>query len=49
MRRANEAVVRERHAIPSIEDVLKEIDVANMCSKLDFKLSFHQVELAEVS
>jgi transposase InsO family protein len=49
MRRANEAIVRERHPIPTIEDVLNEMNGAKMFSKLDLKWGFHQVELDEES
>ena len=49
MRRANEAVVRERHLIPSIEDVLYQVNAATVFSTLDLKWGFHQIELEEES
>ena len=49
MRRANEAIVRERHPIPTIEEVLQDLSGSTVFSKLDLKWGFHQVELAEES
>ena len=49
MRRANQAIIRERHPIPTIEDVLNDMNGAEMFSKLDLKWGFHQCELAEES
>ena len=45
MRRANEAIERERHPIPTIEEVLHDLNGSTVFSKLDLKWSFHQVEL----
>ena len=49
MRRANNAIVRERHPIPTIEEVLQDLSRSTVFSKLDLKWGFHQVELAEES
>ena len=49
MRRANEAIVREIHLIPTIEEVLQDLSGSTVFSKLDLKWRFHQVELAEES
>ncbi|XP_028404164.1 uncharacterized protein K02A2.6-like [Dendronephthya gigantea] len=49
MRRANEAIVRERHPIPTIEEVLYDLNGATVFSKIDLKWGFHQVELTEDS
>ena len=49
MRRANEAIVRERHPIPTIEEVLYDLNGATVFSKLDLKWGFHQIELEEES
>ena len=49
MRRANQAIIRERHPIPTIEDVLKDMNGAGMFSKLDLKWGFHQCKLSEDS
>ena len=44
MRRAKEAIKRERHPIPTIE-VLHQLNGSTVFSKLDLKWGFHQVEL----
>ena len=45
MRRANEAIERERHPIPTIEEVLHNLNGSIVFSKLDLKWGFHQVDL----
>ena len=45
MRRVNEAIERERHPIPTIEEVLHDLNGSSVFSKLDLKWGFHQVEL----
>ena len=45
VRRANEAIERERHPIPTIEEVLHDLNGSTVFSKLDLKWGFHQVEL----
>ena len=37
MRRANEAIERERHPIPTIEEVLHDLNGSTVFSKLDLK------------
>lgn len=49
MRRANEAIIRERHPIPTIEEVLYDLNGATVFSKLDMKWGFHQIVLSEGS
>ncbi|KAI8506116.1 hypothetical protein Bbelb_164690 [Branchiostoma belcheri] len=49
MRRANEAIVRERQPIPTVEDVLHDLNGSTVFSKLDLKWGFHQVPLKEES
>ena len=49
MRRANKAIIRERHPIPTIEEVLYDLNGATVFSKLDLKWGFHQIELEEQS
>ncbi|XP_058816749.1 uncharacterized protein K02A2.6-like [Topomyia yanbarensis] len=49
MRRANRAVVREKHPLPVIEELLGSINGAVKFSKLDIKDAYHQVELSEHS
>ena len=45
MRRANEAVIRERHPIPTLEETLAALNGAAVFSKLDLRWGYHQVEL----
>ncbi|RUA05255.1 MAG: hypothetical protein DSY43_04955 [Gammaproteobacteria bacterium] len=49
MRKANEAIIRERHPIPTVDDVLYNINGSKVFSKLDLKWGFHQIELEEES
>ena len=49
MRRPNDAIVRERHVIHTINDILYELNGSTVFSKLDLKWGFHQVELDETS
>lgn len=44
MRRANLAVDRENHPLPTIDDCLPQLNDAKVFSKLDVKQAFHQVE-----
>lgn len=44
MKRANEAVARENHPLPTIDDFLPELGTAKVFSKLDVSQAFHQVE-----
>ncbi|XP_055916386.1 uncharacterized protein LOC129949139 [Eupeodes corollae] len=43
MRRANEAVQRENHPLPTMEDFLPHIGKGQFFTKLDVKNAFHQV------
>ena len=45
MRKANEAVVRERHPIPTVDELLYNLNGSTIFSKLDLNLGFHQIEL----
>ncbi|XP_062700623.1 uncharacterized protein K02A2.6-like [Aedes albopictus] len=49
MRRANEAVARENHPLPTIEDFLPHLAKAKVFSRLDVKNAFHQVEISQKS
>ena len=49
MRAANKAIVRERHPIPTIEDLLYQLNGYNVFSKLDLNKGYHQLELEEES
>lgn len=44
MRRANEAVERENHPLPTMEDFLPHIGKGKWFTKLDIKNAFHQVD-----
>ncbi|XP_014673090.1 PREDICTED: uncharacterized protein LOC106813466 [Priapulus caudatus] len=45
MRQANKAIIRERHYIPTVDEVLHEMNNSKVFSKLDVKWGYHQVEL----
>ena len=49
MRKANEAIVRERHPIPTVDDILYHLNGSKVFSKLDLKWGFHQIELEQQS
>ena len=49
MRKANEAIVRERHPIPTVDDILYQLNGSKVFSKLDLKWGFHQIELDQQS
>ena len=48
-RKANQDVIRERIAMPSVDKVLENRDGSTVFSNLDFHLGFHQIELDEES
>lgn len=43
MKRANEAIARENHPLPTIDDFLLELENATIFSKLDIREAYHQV------
>ncbi|XP_030849310.1 uncharacterized protein K02A2.6-like [Strongylocentrotus purpuratus] len=45
MRRVNEAIVRERHPIPTVDEILQELSTSKVFSKIDLKWGYHQLEL----
>lgn len=49
MRRANQAVIRETHPLPIIEELFGSIHGAVRFSKLDIREAYHQVEISERS
>ena len=49
MRKANDAIVREKFPIPTADDILHEINGSKVFSKLDLKYGYHQLELEEKS
>lgn len=44
MRRANTAIERENHPLPTIDDFLPQLNDAKVFSKLDVKQAYHQVK-----
>lgn len=49
MRCANEAILRENHPLPTMDQLLPKFNKARVFSKLDIKDAFHQVEISEES
>ena len=45
MRQANQAVIREKHPVPTVEETLQEVSYVKVFSKLDLNMAFHQIEL----
>lgn len=45
MRRANEAIVRENHPLPTMDQLLPNFKKAQVFSRLDVKNAFHQCEI----
>lgn len=49
MRRANEAIVRENHPLPTMDKLLPKMKNAKVFTKLDIKDAFHQLEIDPAS
>ena len=49
MRRVNEAVIREQHMIPKLDELLQDINGATVFSKIDLTSGYHQLQLCEES
>ena len=49
MRKAKRAIIRERHPIPTVDEVLYQLNGSTIFSRLDLKWGFHQIELEEQS
>jgi len=47
MRAANQAIERERHPVPTVEDLIGDLDGATVFSKIDSNHGYHQLELEE--
>ena len=45
IRRANESLIRERHHIPKLVDILPELNNAKYFSKIELREGYHQIEL----
>lgn len=49
MRRANQAVLRETHPLPLVDELLGSVSGAKVFSKIDIKDAYHQIEISEKS
>lgn len=49
MRQANAAIIRERHPIPTVDEILFNVNGSEVFSKLDLRSGYHQIELEESS
>ena len=49
MREANKAIKREKHLMPTINDLVADFNGATLFSKLDLSSGYHQLELAPKS
>ncbi|CAC5358384.1 unnamed protein product [Mytilus coruscus] len=49
MRRTNQAVMRERYPIPTVDEVIQDLNQSKVFIKLDIKLAYHQIELTPES
>ncbi|CAH1994743.1 unnamed protein product [Acanthoscelides obtectus] len=49
MRRANEAIIRENHPLPTMDKLLPKMKNAKVFTKLDIKDAFHQLEIDPAS
>ena len=49
MRQANRAVVRHHYPVPTIDELLRDMNGAQYFSKIDLKMGFHQFVLSEKS
>ena len=49
MRAANQAIKRERHITPTIDEVIVKLNGAKIFSKIDLNQGYHQIELEENS
>lgn len=45
MRRANEAILREQHPIPTVDEILQSLNGSKIFSKLDLRWAYHQLEV----
>ena len=49
MRKPNEAISREKHPMPTLDDLIADLNGACVFSKLDLSNAYHQLELDEAS
>ncbi|XP_055613061.1 uncharacterized protein K02A2.6-like [Uranotaenia lowii] len=46
MRKANKAIIPEKHPLPTFEEIMPHLDGCKLFSKIDLVKAFHQIELA---
>ena len=46
MRQANRAIQRERYLMPTVDDMINDLNGSKVYSKLDLNNGYHQLELA---
>ena len=49
MKTANQAIERERHTVPIVENLIVDLNGATVFSKIDLNQGYHQLKLAEDS
>ena len=49
MRQANSGVRRERYPVPTVDEVLQDLNKSKYFSKLDLNSAYHQIELEQES
>lgn len=49
MRQPNKVIIRERHIMPTVEELIHDLNGAKVFSKLDLRSGYHQLELDEQS
>jgi hypothetical protein len=49
MREANKAISREKHPMPTVEELMSDLNSSTVFSKLDLSNAYHQLELDESS
>ena len=49
MREANKAIGREKHPMPTLDDLISDLNGATTFTKLDMSQAYHQLELDEAS
>ena len=49
MRQANTAILRERYPIPTVDEILEQLNGSTVFTKMDLKWGFHQILLEETS
>ena len=49
MRVANQAIEQERHPVPTVEDLIVDMNGSTVFSKIDLNQGYHQLKLEENS